>query len=119
MSDVKYCESCGMPLDSNEVLGTNKDSSKNEEYCVYCYKDGSFTFDCTMDEMIEESVKHMRDSGILKEQNKTEEEARAFMHSFFPKLKRWECTCTEACASGYNPDCTCTSSECHCTEKPK
>ena len=44
---------------------------------------------------IEVSVKHMKESGMLKEQNKTEEEAREFMHSFFPKLKRWECTCTE------------------------
>jgi len=26
----------------------------------------------------------------LKQQNKTEEEAREFMHSFFPQLKRWK-----------------------------
>lgn len=29
-----------------------------------------------------------------------------------------ECTCSDACASGYNPDCTCESAECHCTEAP-
>jgi len=28
-----------------------------------------------------------------------------------------ECTCTDACASGYNPDCTCESDECHCRER--
>lgn len=89
MSEMKFCESCGMQLDSNEVLGTCKDGSKNEEYCIYCYKDGDFTSDCTMEEMIEGSVKHMKESGMLKEQNKTEEEAREFMYSFFPKLKRW------------------------------
>jgi len=33
-----------------------------------------------MDEMIEVSVKHMKESGMLKEQNKTEEEAREFMY---------------------------------------
>jgi len=118
MCKIRYCESCGMLLGSNEVLGSNSDNSKNEEYCIYCYKDGTFASNCTMDEMIEVSVKHMKESGMLKEQNKTEEEAREFMYSFFPKLKRWECTCTEECASGYNPNCTCTSSECHCTEKP-
>ena len=95
MSEIRYCESCGMPLDSNEVLGSNSDNSKNEEYCIYCYKGGTFTSNCTMDEMIEVSVKHMKESGMLKEQNKTEEEAREFMYSFFPKLKRWECTCTD------------------------
>ena len=29
-----------------------------------------------------------------------------------------ECTCAEECASGYNPNCTCTHSACHCREKP-
>jgi len=90
MSEMRYCESCGMPLDSKEVLGTNNDNSRNEEYCIYCYKDGAFTVDCTMEEMIEISVKHMKESGMLKEQNKTEEESREFMYSFFPKLKRWK-----------------------------
>ena len=33
--------------------------------------------------------------------------------------KKDECTCTEECASGYNPKCTCTSSECHCRESSK
>ena len=32
--EVKFCQSCGMPL-TNDVLGTNADGSKNEEYCMY------------------------------------------------------------------------------------
>ena len=50
--EMKFCQSCGMPL-TDEVLGTNADGSKNEDYCMYCYKDGKFLQDCTMDEMIE------------------------------------------------------------------
>jgi len=34
--EQKFCQSCGMPLNP-EVLGTEKDGSKNEEYCTYCY----------------------------------------------------------------------------------
>ena len=49
--EQKFCQSCGMPLNP-EVLGTEKDGSKNEEYCTYCYADGHFTVECTMDEMI-------------------------------------------------------------------
>ena len=30
--------------------------------------------------------------------------------------KKQDCTCTDECASGYNPNCTCSSNECHCTE---
>ena len=51
--ETKFCQSCGMPLQKNEELGTNHDGSKNEEYCCYCYKDGAFTMDCTMDQMID------------------------------------------------------------------
>ena len=90
MSEMVFCESCGMPLDSEEVYGTNNDGSKNGEYCIYCYKKGDFTSNCTMEEMIEVSIKHMNESGMLREQNKTEEEARELMYSFFPKLKRWK-----------------------------
>ena len=50
--EMKFCQSCGMPL-TQEILGTNADGSKNEDYCMYCYKDGKFTQDCTMEEMIE------------------------------------------------------------------
>ena len=51
--EAKLCQSCGMPLSSAEVLGTNADGSLNEEYCTYCYQHGDFAQDCTMDEMIE------------------------------------------------------------------
>ena len=49
--DQKFCQSCGMPL-TEDVLGTNADGSKNEDYCMYCYRDGKFLQDCTMEEMI-------------------------------------------------------------------
>ena len=48
----KFCQSCGMPL-TDDVLGTNADGTKNEDYCMYCYRDGHFLQDCTMEEMIE------------------------------------------------------------------
>lgn len=41
--NTKICQSCSMPLEGENLLGTEKDGSKNEEYCKYCYKDGEFT----------------------------------------------------------------------------
>ena len=32
-----------MPLDQDELLGTEKNGSKNHDYCTYCYADGRFT----------------------------------------------------------------------------
>ena len=50
--EPKFCQSCGMPL-TEDILGTNADGTKNENCCIYCYKDGAFTGDFTMEEMAE------------------------------------------------------------------
>ena len=53
------CQSCGMPLDFMELRGTEKDGRKSDDYCMYCYKDGHFTYECTMQQMIDLCVPHM------------------------------------------------------------
>ena len=35
------CQSCGLPF-TIETSGTNRDKSKNEDYCINCFKDGEF-----------------------------------------------------------------------------
>ena len=42
-----------MPLAGNGDCGTNADGSTNFDYCRYCYKDGKFLQDISMDEMID------------------------------------------------------------------
>ena len=49
----KICQSCGMPINSNEQLGTNKDGGSNIDYCKYCYEKGEFIDKVTMEEYIE------------------------------------------------------------------
>ena len=78
-----------MPLNDESLQGTNADKSKNEDYCTYCYKDGGFTQEVTMEEMIEISRKHMSDM-FANDPNYDEQEAVAKMQSFFPQLKRWK-----------------------------
>ena len=89
--ELKFCQSCGMPL-TEELLGTNADGSKNEEYCIYCYKDGKFLQNFTMDEMIEHCAQ------FVGEVNKGREEYIGQMKMYFPHLKRWrkEMTINEA-----------------------
>jgi hypothetical protein len=43
MKNKNFCQSCSMPLDNPELLGTEKDGSKSPEYCKYCYENGAFT----------------------------------------------------------------------------
>jgi len=88
---VEFCQSCGMPLESPEVLGTNKDESLNEEYCVHCFKNGEYTLDTTMEEMIDISLKHMKE--LFKDDPDFDEKnALDYMNTFFPQLKRWKNT---------------------------
>lgn len=82
----KFCQCCGMPMgDNNEMYGTNTDGSKNTDYCKYCFEQGIFTFDGTMEEMIEICVPNM----VSANETMSEEEARNAMLEWFPTLKRW------------------------------
>ena len=86
---MKFCQSCGMPL-TDEILGTNVDESKNEDYCIYCYKDGKFTQDCTMDEMIEFCAQFVDEVNKNMPKPMTRDEYKDMMRQYFPMLKRWK-----------------------------
>ena len=77
-----------MPL-TEDVLGTNADGSKNEDYCMYCYKDGQFLQDCTMEEMIEHCAQFIDEVNKNMSKPMTKEEYKQMMQGFFPMLKRW------------------------------
>jgi hypothetical protein len=85
-----FCQSCGMPLESPEQFGTNKDGSPNAEYCIYCYKDGAFTQDVTMDEMIEHCAQFVEEFNKDSDKKLTKAEAITQMREYFPHLKRWQ-----------------------------
>lgn len=87
---MKFCQSCGMPLATADDYGTETDGSPSTDYCTYCYREGTFTVACSMDEMIEhcaqfhKEIKHEDGSPF------TREEAVEGMCAFFPTLKRWK-----------------------------
>lgn len=85
-----YCQSCGMPMQTADQFGTNADGSANQEYCCYCYKDGAFVQDCTMEGMIEHCIKYLDEFNGASDTQFSKEEAIAQMKKFFPMLKRWK-----------------------------
>lgn len=84
--DMRFCQSCGMPLGPDTPLGTEADGSPNADYCSYCYKDGKFAGEMTMEEMIDFCAPMM----VQANPGMSEEQAKAQMHQFFPLLKRWK-----------------------------
>lgn len=83
--ETKICQSCGMPMTEEEQFGKNADGSLNSEYCCYCFSEGSFTKEETMEEMIESCIPFM-----LGEEFPNAEVARASLKVLMPKLKRWQ-----------------------------
>ncbi len=84
-----FCQSCGMPL-NDDILGTNEDGSKNQEYCTYCYKDGAFTGDFTMEEMVEFCAQFVDEFNKNTGQNLTKDAYKEVLRQFYPNLKRWK-----------------------------
>ena len=78
------CQSCGMPLSKPEQFGINADWSKNEDYCIYCYKDGKFIDDVSMEKYIDMCSQYWEQAGM------TNEEMKEYCTKLFPTLKRWE-----------------------------
>lgn len=86
MMDQRFCQCCGMPMRDDELYGTNADGSRNEEYCRYCFEKGEFTFQGTMEEMIEACAPNMAAANP----DMDEEEAKKIMLQWLPTLKRWK-----------------------------
>ena len=76
------CQCCGMPLE-DELIGRNQDGTLNEDYCKWCYADGTYTYS-DMDELINVCIPHMVKEGF------SEEQARAYMKDQLPKLDYWK-----------------------------
>ena len=83
MLEKNMCQSCSMPLDSHDLLGTEKDGSKNIDYCKYCYQNGHFTHpELTLNKMEKRLLKQMHKEKLPKQVIE-----RAVNR--LPFLKRW------------------------------
>ena len=80
----KICQSCGMPIVTNQQFGTNKDGSLNKDYCKYCFARGEFIDKVSMEEYIEMNIPFAAQAGM------TPAEMRHHCETVFPTLKRWK-----------------------------
>jgi deferrochelatase/peroxidase EfeB len=90
MEVAQICQSCGMNMKSPDDFGANADGTSNTEYCRYCYQNGAFTRDVTMDEMLETNLQFLEHWNAETGNNFTPDEARPKLLEFLSSLKRWE-----------------------------
>ncbi len=76
------CQCCGMPLEDG-IIGRDRDGFLNEDYCKWCYADGTYTYS-DMDELINVCIPHMKEQGF------SEEQAREYMKQMLPTLDYWK-----------------------------
>ena len=84
------CQSCGMTLRGFEDFGTEADEGISTEYCVYCYQDGAFSSERSIDEMVESNLKHLAEYNEETGMNFSEEDARTVLKAHLATLKRWQ-----------------------------
>ena len=76
------CQCCGMPLEDSSI-SKEPDGFFNEEYCKWCYADGTYMYH-DMDDLIDVCVNHMANEQF------TPEQVRAYMKDLLPKLDYWK-----------------------------
>lgn len=77
------CQCCGMPIEDDSIIGRDADGALNEDYCKWCYADGTFTYS-NMDDLIDVCVYNLAGGGF------SEEQARSYLKDLLPKLDYWK-----------------------------
>ncbi len=86
----KTCQSCGMPMAATEHFGTNSNGSPTPDYCCFCFQNGGFTHNHSLEETIESNISYMDGTEKIDGRTLTKSEAALRMHVQLPTLKRWQ-----------------------------
>lgn len=84
MENTHFCQSCGMPLTTEDAKGTENNGLKTNDYCRYCYEDSHFKNpDMNLEEMKDAVKMHM-------EKKKLPIYMVQKALNILPALKRWK-----------------------------
>ena len=78
------CQCCGMPLSEDGMISREKDGSFNEDYCKWCYADGSFAYD-SKESLLDFLIAHMPNP-----ENQPDESRRQIYDGYLSQLKHWK-----------------------------
>lgn len=75
---------CGMPLNEDDLISHEQDGSFNEDYCKWCYENGTFVYD-SKESLIDFLAKQMPNP-----ENLSEEAMHNQIDLWLSKLKHWK-----------------------------
>ena len=78
------CQCCGMPLTEDSMISREPDKTFNEDYCKWCYTDGTFIYK-EKESLIDFLIEHMPNP-----QNQSDDERRKIYDSMLSQLKHWK-----------------------------
>ena len=78
-----FCQCCGMPLSEDSMLSKENDGQFNEDYCKWCYSEGTFAYK-TKDSLLDYLVTHMPNP-----ENQNEPERRKVFDYHLSPFKHW------------------------------
>lgn len=78
-----YCQSCGMMLTPDDC-GTDAAGATTDRYCKWCYDHGEYTYETTMEAMIEDCAPRLAQNTDM-----SLDEAVSLMGAVLPQLERW------------------------------
>lgn len=82
-----YCQSCGMMFTGPDQHGREADSTEVEDFCRWCYDQGAYTYETTMEEMIEDCAPRMAQN-----MDWSVDECASLLGAILPNLRRWNAT---------------------------
>ncbi|WP_301871595.1 zinc ribbon domain-containing protein [Collinsella tanakaei] len=82
-----YCQSCGMMFTGPDQHGHEADGTETEDFCRWCYDQGAYTYETTMEEMIEDCAPRMAEH-----MGWSVDECASLLGAVLPNLRRWNAT---------------------------
>lgn len=88
---MEICQSCGMSIEEDKDKGTNADGTLSSEYCLYCFKEGAFTNDLTIDQYVEIGLDYSPEYQAATTEGEKKHIKEQTKH-YLSGLKRWQTT---------------------------
>ena len=80
----RYCQSCGMMFTGPDQHGHEADGTETVDFCRWCYDRGAYTYETTMEEMIEDCAPRMAEH-----MGWSVDECASLLGAILPNLRRW------------------------------